>query len=221
MRLYSYYRSTSSYRVRILLNLKGIEFEYHAVDLRPTVRAQETAGFEGVSAMRQVPVLQWQEGERVHRLTQSVAIAEYLEERHPEPSLLPRGALARARVREMVEIVNSGIQPLQNIRTLGRLADLGGESAAHLWAQEVIARGLGALEALARAHPGAFLAGEALSLAEVFVIPQLYNARRFGVDLGPFEKLVTVEARCSALEPFARAHPDRQPDAPGQEGGSP
>jgi maleylpyruvate isomerase len=215
MRLYSYYRSTSSYRVRIVLNVKGVDVEYRPVDLKPAVSEQDLCGFDRVSPMRQVPVLEWQEGGATLRLTQSVAIAEFLEERYPEPALLPEGALERARVREIVEIVNSGIQPLQNTRTLAMVRDGQGEAAARSWAQEAIARGLGAIETLARAHPGEFVAGRTLSLAAVFMVPQLYNARRFGVDVAPFEKLVAVEAWCCALEPFLRAHPDGQPDAPG------
>ncbi len=214
MKLYSYWRSSSAWRVRTVLHVKGIAFEQGVVNLGPEARAHDTVAFEAVNAMRQIPVLEWNEAGRTLRLTQSVAIAEYLEQTHPTPPLLPVDLLLRARVREAVEIVCSGIQPLQNLGVLNRLRSLGGEAAATGWASEAIGLGLAALELHACAHGRGFSVGDQLSLADVFLVPQLYNARRYGVDLTGFPTLVAIDARLSALPAFALAHPDRQPDAP-------
>jgi maleylpyruvate isomerase len=214
VKLYSYYRSTSSYRVRIVLNAKGIPYEYRAINLDPRTTEQDSAGYERINPMRQVPVLEWEEGGSVRRLSQSVAIVEYLEELRPRPSIMPSDALERAGVREIVEIVNSGIQPLQNSRTLAGVRALAGDVGAQGWARDAIGRGLGAIERLSRGHGGAFLLGDEMSLAEVFLVPQLYNARRFGVDLAGYGKIRDVEARCLELQAFSKAHPDRQPDSP-------
>lgn len=213
-KLYSYYRSTSAWRVRIVLEYKGIHYIYAPVNLAPEVTEQDSEGYGSVNPFRQVPTLEWHDGERLVRLAQSVAIAEYLEERHPTPALLPEGALARARVRRAVEIVNSGIQPHQNSRTVATLRGLTGEPQIAEWCRGAIARGLGALEVGAREHGGRFSVGDALSLADVFLVPQLYNARRFGVDPAPFPKLFEIEARAAVHPAFVRAHPDHQPDAP-------
>jgi maleylpyruvate isomerase len=214
VKLYSYWRSTSAWRARIVLDYKGLAYDYVPVDLSPDVTEQESEEYASVNAYRQVPTLEWVEGESVVRLAQSVAIAEYLEERYPHPRLLPEGALARARVRRAVEIVNSGIQPHQNSRTLAALRQLTGEKEIAEWCLSAIARGLGALEMSARAHGGRFSVGNEPTLADVFLVPQLYNARRFGVDPAPFPNLFEIEARAAELPAFARAHPDRQPDAP-------
>jgi maleylpyruvate isomerase len=211
MKLYSYWRSSCAYRVRIVLALKGVPYEYVAVNLLPTVSAQRSHGYAAVNAMQQVPTLEWSEGGASVRLTQSVAIVELLEERYPEPPLLPREPLLRARVRERVEIVNAGVQPLQNTSTLAELRRLGGESAAQQWALRIMTQGLAALEALAGA--GRFLVGDAPTLADVFLVPQLYNARRIGVELGAFPRLLAVEAYALALPAFAHARPEAQPDA--------
>jgi maleylpyruvate isomerase len=113
-----------------------------------------------------------------------------------------------------VEIVNSGVQPLQNVRTLEALRKLGGESAAQTFTDDAISRGLAALEAHAAAHGGAFSVGDELSLADVFLVPQLYNARRYQVDISRYSRLLAIEARAAALPAFQLAHPDVQPDAP-------
>ena len=141
-----------------------------------------------------------------------MAILEYLEETHPEPPLLPAEPVGRARARQLAEMVNSGIQPLQNLAVLKALSGFGVDSKA--WAASWIARGLAALEAEAARGAGHYLVGDALSFADVCLIPQLYNARRFGVDLERYPTLRRVEETCLALEAFQRAHPDAQPDAP-------
>lgn len=213
MRLYSYWRSSSSYRIRIVLAWKGIAYEYRAVDLRPDRSEQDEASFEEVNPMRQVPVLEWEHEGITRRLGQSVAIAEYLEETQPRPPLLPEDPLARAVVRTAVEIVNSGIQPHQNVRLLEVLRGAS-PGLAEEWATAAIARGLFALETLTRDHGRRFLVGDALSLADVFLIPQLYNARRFGVELAHFPRLLEIEHRTEEVDAFARARPEHQPDAP-------
>lgn len=214
MKLHSYFRSTSAWRVRIVLAHKGIPFEYVAVDLSPGVTEQESPGYGLVNPFRQVPTLEWEEGGKVLRLSQSVAIVEYLEERIREPPLLPREPLARARVRAAVEVVNSGIQPFQNSRTLATVRELTDEEHVRRWPRGFIARGLAALEASAAEHGGAFSVGNDVTLADVYLVPQLASARRFEVDLSPYPRLVDIEARAGALPAFRSAHPDRQPDAP-------
>jgi maleylpyruvate isomerase len=213
MRLYSYWRSSCAFRVRIVLNLKGMSYDYQPVNIAPGASEQTTDAYGSINPMRQVPTLEWDEDGTTVRLTQSVAIIEYIEEREPEPPLLPRAALTRARVRESVEIVNSGTQPLQNIGILVELRRLEGEEAARRWTAKVIAQGLHALEIRARLHAGKFLVGDSVSMADVFLIPQLYNARRAGVDITQFPKLLDVEAQTLTLDAFVRARPEAQPDA--------
>jgi maleylpyruvate isomerase len=214
VKLYSYFRSTSAWRVRIVLAWKGLDYEYVAVNLAPGVSAQKDSPFSEVNPFRQVPTLEWTDGSRVVRLTQSVAIAEYLEERNPAPPLFPRDALARARVRQAVEVVNSGIQPHQNSATLSALRKLTGEGEVKEWTRNAMRRGLTTLEAFANAHGGEFSVGDTPSLADAYLVPQLYNARRFDVDLTPYPKLLDVAAHASALDAWKQAHPDRQPDSP-------
>jgi maleylpyruvate isomerase len=215
MKLYSYFRSSSSYRVRIALALKGIRYEYVPVDISPAVQAQRAVGYGEIHPLRQVPVLEWHDASgREQRLTQSVAILEYLDERWPTPPLLPHEPLERARIREAVEIVNSGIQPLQNSKTLALLRTVGGTEVEECWRREVIEQGLSALESLARANRGAFFSGDMPLLADLFIVPQLYNARRFGIDLAAFPRLLAIEVAALALDAFRLAQPERQPDAP-------
>ncbi|HKP62109.1 MAG TPA: maleylacetoacetate isomerase [Polyangiales bacterium] len=213
MRLYSYWRSSCAYRVRIVLNLKGMSYDYQPVNIAPGASEQTTDAYATINPMRQVPTLEWDEHGTTVRLTQSVAIIEYVEEREPEPPLLPRAALTRARVREAVEIVNSGIQPLQNTSILNELRRLEGDEASRRWASSVMAQGLHTLEIRARLHAGRFLVGDSVSLADVFLIPQLYNARRVGLDITQYPRLLDVEAQTQTLEAFTRARPEAQPDA--------
>jgi maleylpyruvate isomerase len=145
-------------------------------------------------------------------LTQSVAIIEYLEERFPEPPLLPREPLARASVRELTELINSGIQPFQNLSTTAYLAEIAPGVDKQRWYDRFVAQGLATLESRATRVSGRFLVGDDVSIADVLLVPQLYAARRVGVDFKSLPTLLRVEAECSKLAGFATAHPDRQAD---------
>jgi maleylacetoacetate isomerase len=212
LRLYSYWRSSSAWRVRIGLALKGVAWEYVAVDL--LAQAQFSPAHRGRSPLAQVPVLEVEEDGRRVALVQSMAILEWLEERHPDPPLLPADLWGRARVRALAEHVNSGIQPLQNAQVLRALKEKEPGSEL-LWARRWIGEGLAGLErAVADGGAGRFAHGDAPGLADCYIIPQLYNARRFGLDVAPYPTLRRVEEACLALAPFESADPARQPDAP-------
>jgi maleylpyruvate isomerase len=199
--------------VRIALGLQGIDYEYVAVHLVRDGGEQRTEAYErDHNPMRQVPVLEWTEN-GPQRLTQSLAILEMLSERGPT-SLLPEAPLARAKARELAEVVNSGIQPQQNLATLQMVESLGGDKRAH--GQAVIARGLASMERLATTA-GTFLVGDEVSLADLCLVPQLYNAERFGLALNAFPTLVRAAAACAERPAFIAAHPDRQPDCPEQD----
>jgi maleylpyruvate isomerase len=205
--LRGYFRSSATWRVRIALGLKGLPFEVAPVHLLRDGGEQRRAEHRALNPLAQVPVLQLDDG---RALTQSMAILEYLEEAHPTPPLLPRDALQRFEARRIAETINSGIQPLQNLSTLQAVTALGGD--ADTWARRFIAEGLAAIAAFAERTHGAFLVGDAPSFADVLLVPQLYNARRFEVPLGELALLTDVEARCEALPAFQAARPERQPD---------
>lgn len=211
MKLYGYFRSSASYRVRIGLGLKGLSYEYIPVNLIRDGGEQHGAAHRERNRMEQVPVLVLEENGAPFELTQSVAILEYLDERYPEPRLLPVDRKERAFVRRAVEIVNSGIQPLQNLSLLQELARLGGDDKA--FARAANERGLAALEIEAKARAGRFFLGDTPTLADVFLVPQMYSARRFKVDLTPFPTLVRVDEELAKIPAVAAAHPDKQPDA--------
>ncbi len=211
MRLYAYYRSSASYRVRLALQHKQLPYELVPV----SILKNETHSPEHLARnpLGQVPVLEIESEQGPVHLAQSLAIIEYLDELHPERPLVPRDAVARARARELAEIVNSGIQPLQNTPVLQHLEkELHADSKA--WARHFMHRGLSALEARARSTAGQFLVGDSPSIADVYLVPQMYNARRFELSLEGFPTLVAIDARCQELPNWALAHPDRQPDAP-------
>ncbi len=212
LRLYGYWRSSSAWRVRIALHWKQLSHERVAVHLVRDGGEQHAPAFLERNPMAQVPVLEWRHGDHAWRLTQSLAILEWLEERYPDPPLLPADPFARARVRELALLVVSGIQPLQNLAVLQRVETMGGERRA--WAAEWIDRGLGAMERMLADSAGTYCVGDAVSLADVCLIPQLYNARRFGVPVERFERLAAIERACEALPAFRDAHPDAQPDRP-------
>jgi len=208
VKLYSYFRSSSSYRLRIALNLKGLDYDIVPVNL--VAGDQRGEAYRAVNPQGLVPALDTGSAQ----LVQSTAILEWLEEQYPEPPLYPADALARARVRGLCQHIACEIQPLNNLGVLGYLREALGqdEHTVNRWYAHWVTRGFESLEAAAPAE--GYLGGTVPGMAEVFLVPQLYNARRFAVDLAPFPRLVAIDARCAYLDAFARAHPDRQPDAP-------
>jgi maleylpyruvate isomerase len=216
MKLYGYWRSSSAWRVRIALGLKGIKHDYEAVHLAREGGQQNQAPFTAKNPQAQVPVLELdaRPGEASpRRITQSMAILEFLEEHFPTPPLLPADPWLRARARQLAEVVNSGIQPYQNMPLLNYVKDvLGGDELAA--ARHFNHRGLTALETLARETAGKFLVGDAPTFADVYLVPQMYSARRFSVDVTGFPTLLRVETACAALPAFHAAHPDQQADKP-------
>ena len=210
-KLNSYWRSSSSWRVRIGLELKGLTYEYLPIHLLRGGGEQHTPDYQALNRMEQVPLLEWTEAGETRTMSQSLAILALLDAHQPEPELYPEDPVHRARVLELAEVINSGVQPVQNLSVLQAVTALGGDRLA--WGAEANRRGLAMVETLARGYAGKYLAGDQLSVADLCLIPQLYNARRFQVDLSPFERLLEVEARCAALPAFQRAHPDVQPDA--------
>ncbi|WP_111415540.1 maleylacetoacetate isomerase [Billgrantia lactosivorans] len=210
--LYGYYRSSAAYRVRIALNLKGLAYDQVAVNL---VKGEQR-GADNLARNPQglVPVLETEDGAQ---LTQSLAICEYLDERHPEPPLLPADAEGRARVRSLAQLVACEIHPLNNLKVLRYLVhELKLDDAAKLaWYRHWIAEGFTALEArLANeSASGAFCHGDSPTLADVCLVPQVYNAERFECDLAAYPTLRRIAERCRALDTFARAAPGEQPDA--------
>jgi maleylpyruvate isomerase len=212
LRLYSYWRSSCSWRVRIGLYWKGQPFTYLPVHLLKDGGEQKGEAYTALNPMQSVPLLEVAEGGQVHRIAQSMAILEYLEERWPDPPLLPKQPLARAQVRQAAEIVNSGIQPYQNTSLQKRVKhELHGDEKA--FARHFIGHGLKALERLLVTTSGKFAVGNEVSLADCFLVPQLYHGRRYEVDLTALPTLTRVEAACMALPAFQAAHADRQPDA--------
>jgi len=209
--LHSYWRSSCSWRVRIALHWKGLPFTYRAVDLG--AGDQFAAAHQARNPMSTVPLLEVEEDGRVQRLAQSMAILEWLEERHPSPPLLPLDPAGRARVRAIAEDVNSSIQPFQNASTMKWLRERHpGDDLA--FTSHFLARSMTGLEEVVRDGAGKFCHGDTVTLADLFVVPQLYGARRFGVDVAKFPTLLRVEAACAPLTPFALGEPGAQPDAP-------
>jgi maleylpyruvate isomerase len=212
MKLYNYWRSSASYRVRIGLHHKGIPFVYVPVNLIVGGGQQHEDTYRTKNPMAQVPTLEIEDGGLVRRLGQSIAILEWLEDRYPAMPLLPADPFQRARARQLAEVVNSGIQPFQNLSVMKIVkTELHGDEQA--FARRFIEKGLNAFDEISEEVAGKFCVGDELSLADVFLIPQLYGSRRFGVDLSAFPRLLEIEARCLALPAFQAAHPDKQIDA--------
>jgi maleylpyruvate isomerase len=213
MILHNYFRSSASYRVRIALNLKKIEYEYRAVHLTRGGGEQLTPEFRALNPQALLPVLE----DQGKRITQSLAILEYLEEIRPDPALLPAAPLARARVRALALAVACEIHPLNNLRVLHYLAGAvgAGTDAKNAWYRHWVQVGLEALESelASSAHTDEFCYGRAPTIADCCLIPQLFNARRFACELSPFPTLLAIERNCLALPAFRDAAPERQPDA--------
>ncbi len=213
-RLYTYWRSSSAYRVRIALHLKGIEYEPVPVHLARDGGEQHRSDYTALNPQALVPTLEV-DG---LVLTQSVAIIEYLEDTRPEPALLPAQPAERAQVRALAQLVASELQPLNNLRVLNYLRDEQGmdEAVRNEWYRHWIAAGFGALEALLERQAGAarFCHGDSPTLADVCLVPQVYNARRYECDLGPYPRIRAIDEACRELPAFHAAAPEQQPDAP-------
>ena len=209
MRLHGYFRSSAAYRVRIALNLKGLAAEHLPHHLR---KGEQCApSYLAINPQGLVPTL---ENEAGAILTQSLAIIEWLDETHPEPPLLPKDPLRRAKVRAFALAVACDIQPVQNLKVLARLRQLGlPEEKVTEWAAWVNREGLAACEALIADESGPFCFGAMPTVADLCLVPQLANARRFGVDVSAYPRLLKAEAAAKEMKAFADAAPDKQPDA--------
>lgn len=207
--LHDYWRSSAAYRVRIALNLKGLDYAQVPVDLR--TGAQSAVGYKALNPQGLVPALD--DGD--HIFSQSPAILEWLEDTHPQPALLPADATGRAVVRAMMAIIACDIHPLNNLRVLKYLKhDLGQDQAAiDAWVARWITAGFDAFEEMIARHGKGFAFGARPTFADCCLIPQVYNAQRFGVDLTPYPLIRAVNEACDAHPAFARAHPQHQPDA--------
>lgn len=208
--LHDYFRSSASYRVRIALNLKGIAYEQREVSLRDG--EQKSAEYKALNPQGFVPMLEWN-GERI---TQSLAIFDFLDAQVEEPPFVPSDPSGRAQVLARALTIACDIHPLNNLRVLKYLkAELGhDQEVVDRWYRHWVAEGLDALEGLAAPGAGRFLFGDELSMADICLVPQLYNARRFDVPLDGYATLLRVEQSALALAPVAAAHPDRQEARP-------
>lgn len=210
MKLFSYFRSSAAYRVRIALNLKGIAYETAPVHLVKDGGHNKRPEFRAINPQMRVPVLVTSAGDI---LIQSLAIIEYLDETHPSPALLPKDPIARAKVRALAELIACDIHPLNNTSPLRYLKnEMSQEQAAiDTWYHHWVLAGFEALEALLKPSP--YACGSQVTLADVCLVPQVYNARRLKVPLEKFPKIVGVDSACLALPAFAQARPENQPDA--------
>lgn len=211
--LYSYWRSSSSYRVRIALNLKGLDYEQRAVNLLRRDGEQNSPDYRSINPLGLVPALAHDDV----LVAQSVAICEYLDEVFPAPALLPDDAVGRARVRCIVQSIASEIQPLNNLAVLAYLKDplQQGKPGVQSWYEHWIARGFAAIETwLESPSTGRFCHGDYPTLADCYLVPQVYNAERFGCDLAPYPRLMRIAGLCRSLDAFRTAEPENQPDAP-------
>lgn len=211
MKLHGYFRSSASYRVRIALAMKGLDWEQAVVHLGKG--HQFEPAFQALNSQALIPVLE--DGDRV--MTQSLAIIEYLDETHPRPPLLPPTAAGRQRVRAIALAIACDIHPLNNLRVLKYLVqDLGlSEDQKLAWYRHWVAVGFDALEPQLAGDPatGRYCHGDVPGLADIALVPQVANARRFAVDLGPYPTIRRIDEACRQLEPFRSAAPENQPDA--------
>ena len=210
MKLYTYFRSSAAFRVRIALNLKGLSYEPVSIHLGKGEHRRPE--YSGVYPQGLLPTLV----DGGQALSQSLAIIEYLEEKHPAPPLLPKDAAGRARVRSLALLVACEIHPLNNLRTLQYLKRelKHSEGQVNVWYRHWIADGLGKLERdLARPGTGEFSHGESPSMADCCLVPQIFNAQRYQCDLAPYPRVMRVFDACMQLDAFSRAQPSKQPDA--------
>ena len=209
MKLHGYFRSSASYRVRIALNLKGLRVDHLPHHLR---KGEQCApAYVAINPQGLVPTL---ENDAGAILTQSLAIIEWLDETHPTPPLLPKEPLRRAKVRAFAQVLACDTHPVQNLKVLARLRELGlPEEKVTAWAGWANREGLSACDKLIATEAGPFCFGDAPTMADLCLVPQLAIARRFGVDVSVFPRLLQAEAAAKALPAFADAAPDKQPDA--------
>lgn len=210
MKLYTYFRSSAAYRVRIALNLKGLSAEMVPVHLQKEGGLNRKPAFRAVNPQMRVPALQLDSGEV---LVQSLAIIDYLDEVHPHPALLPSEPVQRAKVRAVAQIIACDIHPLNNVGPLRYLKNQLGHEQSEIdaWYHHWIIEGFAAAEALIGDGPYAF--GNEVTVADICLVPQVYNARRLKVALDQFPKIVAADAACQGLAAFAQARPESQPDA--------
>jgi maleylacetoacetate isomerase len=208
--LHDYYRSSAAYRVRIALNLKGVDYESRRVNL--VEGEQKNAAFRALNPQGFVPMLEIDD----HRLTQSLAIIDYLDHRMCEPPFVPEDATDRAHVLALALTIACDIHPLNNLRVLKYLgAQLQQEQDSRdRWYRHWVTEGFEALEATAKNRAGSFLFGNSPTLADICLVPQMYNARRFDVPLDQYPTLIRADASANALPAFANAHPDKQEQVP-------
>ncbi len=209
-KLHAYWRSSASWRVRIALNWKKLPYEIAPVQI--VEKQQFEHDYREKNAMAQVPTLEINTPDGVKYLGQSMAILEYLEDAHPALPLLPRDPYLRGRSRQLAEIVNSGIQPFQNLKTHEKVKALGGNDRS--WTQDFIKSGFDAMEEISLRTAGDFLVGNEPSFADLCLVPQLYTARRFEVALDSYPTLLRAERNANRFDAFVRAHAEKQPDAP-------
>jgi maleylacetoacetate isomerase len=213
MKLYTYFRSSAAYRTRIAFNLKGVECDTEEVDLRAPVVDHQTPEYRAVNPQGLVPAVVI--GDTT--IAQSLAIIEYLDEVYPEPPLLPRAPVDRARVRAMALAVACDMHPLNNLRVLGYLREPLGhdEETVNAWYRHWIAAGFGGLEQEARrtTRDGRYMFGSSVTIADIYIVPQMYNARRFKCDIEPYPTLRGICAHLESLSAFAKAVPEAQPGA--------
>jgi maleylacetoacetate isomerase len=213
MKLYTFFRSSASYRVRIALNLKGISCEQAPIHLRRGGGEQFTAAYKAINPQALVPALE--DNGRI--LTQSLAIIEYLDEKYPNPPLLPKDPADKAVVRSMALVIACEVHPIQNLRVLNYVKATYNQTDEQVnqWAQHWIDLGLSALQETIVAQPkrGNFCFGDTPTLADICLIPQLGNARRYRCDLSKYPPILEIDKNCAALPAFANAAPEKQPDA--------
>jgi maleylacetoacetate isomerase len=213
MKLYNYFRSSAAYRTRIAFNLKGIQPDTVEVDLRAPVNDQQKPDYRSINPQALVPALTVEDT----TIAQSLAIIEYLDETHPDPPLMPRSPVNRARVRAMALAIACDMHPLNNLRVLNYLRSPLGhdEETVNAWYRHWIAVGFSGLEQEARraTGDGRHMFGQSITVADIYLVPQMFNARRFKCDLDPYPTLRAISAHLESLPAFAKAAPEAQPNA--------